>query len=103
MLDNSSTHSTPEVNRWLARHRRVHFHFTPKGASWMNLVESWFSILTRRSVRRGSFASVTELVAAIESFVAAYNERAQPFVWTKPAETVLATAIKHNTTSETEH
>ena len=102
VLDNSSTHSTPEVNRWLARHRRVHFHFTPKGASWMNLVESWFSILTRRSVRRGSFASVGELVAAIESFVAAYNERAQPFVWTKPAETVLAGAVKHNTTSETE-
>jgi len=103
VLDNSSTHSTPEVNRWLARHRRVHFHFTPKGASWMNLVESWFSILTRRSVRRGSFASVAELVAAIESFVAAYNERAQPFVWTKPAEAVLAGAVKHNTTSETEH
>lgn len=63
------------------------------------MVESWFSILTRR----GSFASVTELVAAIESFVAAYNERARPFVWTKPAETVLAGAIKHNTTLETEH
>ena len=54
VLDNSSTHSTPEVTRWLARHRRVHFHFTPKGASWMNLVESWFSILTRQQVRRGS-------------------------------------------------
>ena len=50
----------------------------------MNLVESWFSILTRRSVRRGSFASVGELVAAIESFVAAYNERAQRLVWTRP-------------------
>jgi transposase len=103
VLDNSSTHSTPEVTRWLARHRRVHFHFTPKGASWMNMVESWFSILTRRSVRRGSFAPVAELVAAIESFVASYNERAQPFVWTKPAESVLAGAVKHNTTSETEH
>lgn len=103
VLDNSSTHSTPEVTRWLARHRRVHFHFTPKGASWMNLVESWFSILTRRSVRRGSFASVAELIAAIESFVASYNERAQPFVWTKPAESVLAGAIKHKDTSGTEH
>ena len=69
----------------------------------MNMVESWFWILTRRSVRRGSFASVAELVAAIESFVAAYNERAQPFVWTKPAEAVLAGAVKHNTTSETKH
>ena len=103
VLDNSSTHTTPEVTRWLARHRRVHFHFTPIGASWMNMVESWFSILTRRSVRRGSFASVAELVAAIEDFVGAYNERAQPFVWTKPAAAVLGSAVKHNTTSETEH
>jgi transposase len=103
VLDNSSTHSTPEVRRWRARHRRVHFHFTPKGASWMNLVESWFSILTRRSVRRGSFASVAELVGAIESFVAAYNERAQPFVWTKPTAEVLAKAVKHKDTSGTEH
>jgi transposase len=103
VLDNSSTHTTPEVKRWLARHRRVHFHFTPTGASWMNLVESWFSILTRQHVRRGSFASVRELIAAIERFVAAYNERARPFVWTKPAQAVLAKAVKPHTTSETEH
>jgi transposase len=103
ILDNSSTHTTPEVQRWLHRHRRVHLHFTPKGASWMNLVESWFSILTRQHVRRGSFASVKELVAAIERFVASYNERAQPFVWTKPAAQVLAKAIKPNATSGVEH
>jgi transposase len=103
VVDNSSTHTTPEVTRWLARHRRVHLHFTPKGASWMNLVESWFSILTRQQVRRGSFASVKELIAAIERFVAAYNKRAQPFAWTKPAEAILAKAVKPNTTSETLH
>jgi len=103
VLDNSSTHSTPQVKRWLARHRRVHFHFTPKGASWMNMVESWFSILTRQQVRRGSFASVPELIAAIERFVVSYNQRAQPFQWTKPAAAVLAKATKPNTTSETEH
>ncbi|MCA1699311.1 MAG: IS630 family transposase [Actinobacteria bacterium] len=103
VLDNSSTHTTPEVKAWLARHRRVHFHFTPKGASWMNLVESWFSILTRRSVRRGSYQSVAELIASIERFVAGYNDRAQPFVWTKPAGDVLAKASKPTTTSETEH
>jgi transposase len=103
VLDNSSTHSTPEVKRWLARHRRVHFHFTPKGASWMNLVESWFSILTRQQVRRGSFASVKELIAAIERFVASYNERAQPFLWTKPAADVLAKAVKPIATSGVEH
>jgi hypothetical protein len=103
VLDNSSTHSTPEVTRWLARHRRVHFHFTPKGASWMNLVESWFSILTRQQVRRGSYASVPELIAAIERFVASYNERAEPFVWTKPAAEVLTKAVKPITTSGVEH
>ncbi|MEW6583704.1 MAG: IS630 family transposase [Actinomycetota bacterium] len=103
VVDNSSTHSTPEVKRWLARHPRVHLHFTPKGASWMNMVESWFSILTRQQVRRGSYASIKELVAAIERFVASYNERAQPFVWTKPAPAILAKAVKPNTTSETEH
>jgi transposase len=103
VLDNSSTHSTPEVTRWLARHRRVRFHFTPKGASWMNMVESWFSILTRRSVRRGSFASVPELIAAIERFVLAYDEHARPFVWTRTADEVLAKAIKRQDTSGTEH
>ena len=103
VVDNSSTHTTPEVKRWLTRHRRVHLHFTPKGASWMNMVESWFSILTRQQVRRGSYSSVKELVAAIERFVASYNERAQPFVWTKPAAAVLTKAVKPHTTSETEH
>jgi transposase len=103
VLDNSSTHSTPEVKRWLARHRRVRFHFTPKGASWMNMVESWFSILTRKQIRRGTYASVPELIAAIERFVAGYNELAAPFVWTKPADQILAKAVKRKDTSGTEH
>ena len=103
VLDNSSTHTTPEVERWLARHKRVHFHFTPTGASWMNLVESWFSILTRQQVRRGSYTNVSELIAAIERFVHGYNQRAQPFTWTKTAEHVLSKAIKQQPTSETEH
>ncbi len=103
VLDNSSTHTTPEVERWLNRHKRVHFHFTPTSASWMNLVESWFSILTRQHVRRGSYASVSELITAIERFVAGYNERAQPFIWTQTPEQVLAKAIKQQPTSETEH
>ena len=103
VLDNSSTHTTPEVERWLARNKRVRFHFTPTSASWMNLVESWFSILTRQQVRRGSYASVGDLIAAIDRFVAGYNERAQPFIWTKTAEHVLAKAVKQQSTSETEH
>ena len=89
VLDNSSTHSTPEVKRWLERHPRVHFHFTPTSASWLNMIEIWFSILTKQQVRRGVYHDVPELIAAIEHFIEGYNERAQPFVWTKTAEQVL--------------
>jgi transposase len=103
VLDNSSTHSTPEVERWLARHKRVHFHFTPTGASWMNMVEIWFSILTNQQVRRGVYRDVPELIAAIEHFIDGYNQRAQPFVWTKTPEQILAKAIKQEDTSETLH
>ncbi len=103
VLDNSSTHSTPEVQQWLERHKRVHFHFTPTSASWMNMVEIWFSILTKQQVRRGVYHDVPELIAAIEHFIAGYNQRAQPFVWTKTAEQVLAKAIKQQPTSETLH
>ena len=103
VLDNSSTHSTPEVERWLARHKRVRFHFTPTGASWMNMIEIWFSILTNQQVRRGVYHDVPELIAAIEHFIDGYNQRAQPFVWTKPPEQILAKAIKQEDTSETLH
>jgi transposase len=103
VLDNSSTHSTPEVERWLARHKRVHFHFTPSGASWMNMVEIFFSILTNQQVRRGVYHDVPELIAAIEYFIEHYNQRAQPFVWTKTADDILAKAIKQQPTSGTPH
>jgi transposase len=103
VLDNSSTHSTPEVKRWLGRHKRVHFHFTPTSASWMNMVEIWFSILTKQQVRRGVYHDVPELIAAIEHYIDGYNDRAQPFVWTKTADQVLATAVKQQPTSGTLH
>jgi transposase len=103
VLDNSSTHSTPEVERWLQRHKRVHFHFTPTSASWMNMVEIWFSILTKQQVRRGVYHDVPELIAAIEMFIEGYNERARPFVWTKTADAVSAKATKQQATSGTLH
>jgi transposase len=103
VLDNSSTHSTPEVERWLQRHKRVHLHFTPTGASWMNMVEIFFSILTSQQVRRGVYHDVSELIAAIEYFIEHYNQRAQPFVWTKTADQILAKAIKQQPTSGTPH
>jgi transposase len=103
VLDNSSTHSTPEVRAWLERHKRVHFHFTPTSASWMNMVEIWFSILTTQQVRRGVYHDVSELIAAIEAFIKGYNERAQPFLWTKTAEDILIKATKQQPTSGTLH
>ncbi len=103
VLDNSSTHSTAQVRRWLERHKRVHFHFTPTSASWMNMVEIWFSILTKQQVRRGAYHDVAELIAAIEHYIDGYNDRAQPFVWTKTADQVLAKAIKQQPTSGTLH
>jgi len=89
VLDNLSAHMTEEVERWLLRHPRFHFHFTPTGSSWVNMVESWLSNLTRSRIRRGSFRSVPELVRAIREFTDAYNERAGPFVWMKDAEEIL--------------
>jgi transposase len=89
ILDNSSTHKTPEVKAWLEAHPLVHFHFTPTGASWLNMVEAWFSILTRKSVRRGSFDSVKALVKHIRNYIEHWNNNAVPFIWTRePAELV---------------
>jgi transposase len=96
IVDNSSTHSTPDVKAWLADHPRVQLHFTPTGASWVNLIESWFGVLTRKSVRRGSFDSVPQLVRHIEAFIAHWNENPTPFIWTKPANEVIRKARRAN-------
>ncbi len=73
VLDNVSTHKTPDVQAWLAKHPRFTFHFTPTSASWMNQVETWFGILTRQALRRGSFENVRVLTAAIERFTRDWN------------------------------
>lgn len=89
ILDNSSTHSTPAVQAWLAAHPRVTFHFTPTGASWLNLVEVWFSILTRKAVRRGSFDTVKALVTHIGRYIETWNDHPKTFIWTKqPADLI---------------
>ena len=82
ILDNLSTHK-PKRDRWLARHPRVHLHFTPTHAGWLNLVECWFSILSRAAVRGASFPNVAELRAAIDAFIAAHHPAAAPFEWRK--------------------
>jgi transposase len=94
VVDNYATHKHPAVKGWLARHPRFHLHFTPTSASWMNQVETWFSIFTRKAIRRGSFKSVAVLVAAIERFIEHWNEHSRPFVWVKTPEEVLAKAIR---------
>ncbi len=82
VLDNLSTHK-PKRDLWLARHRNVHFHYTPTHTSWLNQIEIWFSILSGKSLDGASFRSIGELKAHITSFIASYNEDARPFHWTK--------------------
>jgi transposase len=83
ILDNLSAHKTPTVQRWLLRHRRFHFHFTPTYGSWMNLVERWFSALTTKKLQRSTHNSVKELAADIRAWVDAWNENPTPFQWHK--------------------
>jgi transposase len=94
VLDNSSTHKTPEVKAWLEAHPRVHFHFTPTGASWLNMVEAWFSILTRKSVRRGSFDTVRALIQHIQRYIARWNDNPTPFVWTREPAAIIKKALR---------
>jgi transposase len=90
VLDNLSTHGTPDIQRWLVEHPNVTFHFTPKGASWINQIETWFGIITRQSIRRGTFTSVKVLIAQIRDYIAHWNTEPRPFVWTATAEEILA-------------
>jgi transposase len=90
VLDNYGTHKHPRVRRWLERHGRFKTHFIPTSSSWLNLVERWFSELTGKAVRRGSFASVPDLIDAIEAFITAWNRDPKPFVWQAKAEDILA-------------
>ena len=89
VLDNLSTHKTPAVHKWLLRHKRFHFHFTPTYGSWMNLVERWFSALTTKKLQRSTHDSVKALAADIVEWVDHWNEDPKPFVWHKTADEIL--------------
>ena len=89
ILDNYATHKHPKVKAWLARHLRFHLHFTPTSASWLNMVERFFRDITEKRLRRGVFHSVPELVAALEEYLAHYNQNPTPFVWTAKANDIL--------------
>jgi transposase len=90
VLDNASIHKAPPIRRWLAKRPRYHLHFTPTSAFWLNLVETWFALLTARQLRRGTFRSTRALEQAIRSYIGSTNQDPRPFVWTKPADDILA-------------
>jgi transposase len=102
VCDNYATHKHPRVKAWLERNPRVQLHFTPTSGSWLNMVEIFFGIITRQAIRRGTFGSVRELVEAIRRFIDGWNDRCEPFVWTKDADTILARANRQ-ANSETDH
>lgn len=94
ILDNYGSHKHATVVRWLERHPRFHFHFVPTSCSWLNLVERFFRELTDKRIRRGSFASVQELVAAIEDYIEHHNDRGRAFVWTAKAADILEKMLR---------
>jgi len=96
IADNYATHKHPAVQQWLARHRRFNMHFTPTSASWLNMVERFFRDLTTERLRRGVFASVPDLIAAIDDYVAHHNTDPKPFIWTKSARDILQKVIRAN-------
>ena len=90
ILDNYATHKHPKVRAWLDRHERWTFHYTPTSGSWLNAVETFFSAMTRRRLRRGAFHSLVDLQAAIHRYLAEHNADPKPFVWTATPEKILA-------------
>ena len=102
VMDNYATHKRVEVRDWLAANPRIHVHFTPTSGSWLNLVEVWFGIIERQTIRRGTFRSTRDLNAKIRDFINGWNNRRHPFIWTKPPDEIL-TKIERKKTSLTRH
>jgi transposase len=89
VLDNLSTHKGDTVNEWLTKHPKVAFHFTPTGSSWLNQVEIWFGIITKQSIRRGTFKSVQLLIDTINDYITHWNQNAKPFTWTATSDEII--------------
>ena len=96
ICDNYATHKHPKVKEWLAKHPRIHVHFTPTSASWLNMIERFFRDLTTERLRNGVFRSVPELIAAIKEYIAVHNKNPKPFIWTAKAHDILAKVIRAN-------
>ena len=94
IADNYATHKTALIRSWFAKRSRFHIHFTPTSASWLNLVERWFGLLTEKQLRRGVHQSSAELEAAIYRYLDVTNEDPKPFVWTKTADLILASVAR---------
>jgi transposase len=103
VCDNYATHKHPDVAAWLDKNTRVTLHFTPTSGSWLNMVEIFFGIITRQAIRRGTFTSVSDLITAIENFIDGWNDRCEPFVWTKTADQIIPHATSGQRTSITRH
>ena len=94
IMDNYATHKHPRVKSWLRRHPRFHIHFIPTSSSWLNMVERWFREITDKRIRRGSFQSVPELIAAIEDYLNCHNQNPRVFVWKASADSIMAKIAK---------
>lgn len=103
VLDNYATHKQPNVLKWLARHPRFTFHYTPTGCSWLNAVESFFAKLTKKRLKRGVFRSVDELKTAIIEFIETNNHDPKPFVWTADPDKIIAKLKRATQVSESIH
>jgi transposase len=103
IVDNYATHKHPKVKAWLARHPRFHLHFTPTSASWLNLVERFFGLITEDAIRRGVFRSVADLEAAIETYLEHHNADPKPFIWTAPAAHILEKVARGRRVLESLH
>src|SRR5215212_9774266 len=99
VMDNYAAHKHPAVKAWLATHPRVVCHFTPTHASWMNLVEVWFSMIERQAIHRGAYGSVKDLNAKLRAYIDGWNDRRHPFVWTKTADEILQKANRQQTSN----
>jgi transposase len=95
VLDNSSTHKTPAIRRWLLAHPRFQLHFTPTSSSWLNLVERWFAELTTKTLRRGTHRSVRALNTDIRAWIETWNDDPNPYVWTKTADQILESIARY--------
>ena len=107
VMDNYAAHKRVEVRTWLAENPHIHVHFTPTSASWLNVVEVWFSIIERQAIHRGSVGNVRDLTRAIRTYITGWNTRAHPFVWTKtrrrhPLTRISTQEIRHNNSAEFE-